>query len=424
VRGFRKRVATPRAPHPPKERSAGRAAAALSAIALLVAGLITLELYRNPIPLPASRPGVTSETPTSTVVGETTEPSTAVVSSPKIAVPGTLALVKSGNLWVQSGTRATQLTDSKDGAAASQPAWSPDGQWIYYIESRTKTASWFNPDDGGAISDYTLNYPVLCRIRPDGTGRQDILSSLVKSGSLESFFWIRQPSISPDGLTAAVISDGPTGPGLVGSGDTVLHFVNLQTGQLQPALPLRENPPLGQSDPAFSPDGTKIAYVMEGRNGADGAPAIWLYDLETGKARLLADSFRGPSWSPDGKYLAATRVSGSLLDVVVLDAETGKQVGRVTYDGFSWAPVWSPAGDELVYSHLSSTVVDLYMTHVSRSGIELEFQSEPNLAEYSGLDGDSKAAWYILAPGYVSAPMTSAPAASTVPSATETAGAS
>lgn len=382
----------------------GRVAAVLSAIALLAAGLITLDLYSNPIPsLPGGQPRGAAEASTFTAKVETAAASAVAISTPRIGVPGTLVFTKAGNLWVQSGTSPRQLTDSIEGSEASQPAWSPDGQWIYYIDTRLKTASWYNPDDGGAISSYALKYPVLCRIRPDGTGRQDILSSLVKSGSLESFYWIRQPSISPDGATAVVISDGPTGPGLAGSGDTVLHLVNLQSGKLEPALPLSENPPLGHSEPAYSPDGSKIAYVVEGRNGADGAPGIWRYDVKTGSARLLAAGFRSPSWSPDGKYMAATRVSGSRLDVVVLDAATGQQVAQVTYDGFSWAPVWSPAGDELVYMHLSSTVVDLDMTHVNRSGTAFDFRMEPNLTEYSGLDGSSRAAWYVPVGGNASA---------------------
>jgi len=398
----------------PRDGGFARVAAALSAIALLVVGLITLDLYRNPIPaFPGGAQASPTATPTSVVLGATPARSEIATPSPKILLPGTLVYVKDRNLWLQTGTRATELTISTDGSAASQPTWSPDGRWIYFIDTRIKSASWYNPDDGSAISEYTLTYPVLCRIRPDGTGRQDMLSGLVRSGSLESFYWIRQPSISPDGATAVVISDGPTGPGLVGSADTVLHLVNLQTGKLEPALPVRENPPLGQSDPVYSLDGSKIAYVMEGRNGADGAPGIWLYDVETGNARLLAAGYRGPAWSPDGRYLAATRVSGSALDVVVLDANTGKQVGQVTYDGFSWAAVWSPDGDALVYFHLSSTVVDMYMTNVSRSGSQFLFKSEPNLTEYTGLEGDSRAAWYIPVPGAPAAPATAgSPAAS------------
>jgi dipeptidyl aminopeptidase/acylaminoacyl peptidase len=203
--------------------------------------------------------------------------------------------------------------------------------------------------------------------------------------------------------------------GLVGAGDTVLHLVDLGKGKLQPALPLRENPPLGHSDPSYSPDGTKIAFVMEGRNGAEGAPQIWIYDLGTGKERFVANDVRGPSWSPDGRYLAATRVEGTTLDVVVLDAATGVQVGRVTYDGFSWAPVWSPEGDELVYLHLSSTVVEMFMTEVNRSGAGFDLQAGLGMTDYGGLDGDSRPAWYV--PGSGSAAATASPTATALPHA-------
>ena len=47
-------------------------------------------------------------------------------------IPGTLVYVKQGNLWIQTGNKATQITTS---GAGSMPSWSPDGQWIYYIES-------------------------------------------------------------------------------------------------------------------------------------------------------------------------------------------------------------------------------------------------------------------------------------------------
>ncbi len=369
----------------------------LSAAALLVVALITIDLYRNPIPsLPGGQPPSPSRPPTAEAVARTASPSLAAVATPAAgSLPGSMAYVKGSNLWIRTGTRATQLTFSTAGSRVSQPAWSADGRWLYYVDTRVKNASWYNPDDGGAISHFTLNYPVLCRIRPDGSGRQDVLSSLVKSGSLESFYWIRQPSIAPDGSAAVVVSDGPSGPGLVGAGDTVLHLVDLATGKLGAALPLPENPPLGHSDPTYSADGTKIAYVMEGRDGAQGAPQIWIYDLRTGKERLLAEDARGPSWSPDGKYLAATLVDGSRLDIVVLDAATGAQVGRVTYDGFSWAPVWSPEGDQLVYLHLTSTVVEMFMTEVNRSDAGFDFQPGLDLTDYGSLDGDSRPAWYV-----------------------------
>lgn len=375
-------------------RPARFVAPALSLVALVIAGLITFQLYLNPIFIVATREQSRPSDGPGIVVHITPAPSNVVVTNPRIAVPGTLVYVKTGNLWVQSGTTARQITQSVAGSAASQPAWSPDGQWIYFIDTRVTTGRWYDPNAGGAIVRYRLLYPVLCRVKPDGTGEQDVLSSLITSKSLKTFYWLRQPSISPDGTKAAVISDGPKGQD---TADTVLHFVNLQTRKLLPALGLPERSPLGHSDPTYSPDGSRIAYVMEGRSGTKGAPSIWLYNVAKKTGTRLANGYRGPSWSPDGKYLAATRVKGGQLDVVVLDANTGKQVAQVTSDGNSWAPVWSPKGDELVYMHLTGAVVDLYMVHVAGSEGSFVFKIEPNLTEYSSLDGSSRAAWYIPA---------------------------
>jgi len=387
-------------------------AAVLSLVGLLIGGLLTVQVYRTWTPKLTGGQATDSGTTVPIVVetGNTPAPSDLVVTNPDIAVPGTLVYVKAGELWVQSGTTTRQLTQSTDGSQASQPAWSPDGQWIYYIDTQITRSRWYDPDALNVIAPYTLTYPVLCRIHPDGTGRQEILSSLIRQGALQTFFWIRQPSISPSGATAVVVSDGPTVPG---ASDVVLHFVTINSGKLGAALPLSENTPLGLADPAFSPDGSRLAYVMEGRSGKNGAPSIWLYDIDHRTSHKLAAGYRGPSWSPDGRYLAATRVSGDTLDVVVLDAVTGTQVGQVTSDGASWAPVWSPAGDELVYMHLTGAVVDLYMVHIGWSAGNPTFKIEPHLTEYSGLDGGSAAAWYIPgAPPSPSETPTAGPSAS------------
>jgi dipeptidyl aminopeptidase/acylaminoacyl peptidase len=401
----------------------------LALAGLLVAALLTFDVYRTWTPgitaaeltpyytsAPADTLAPTESGPTPTPAPV---PSATIATNPEIAVPGTLVYVRDGSLWVQSGTTARQITEPVKGSRASQPAFSPDGQWIYYIDTRVTTGRWYDPNDLGAIARYTLYYPVLCRIHPDGTGQKDILPSLVRQGALTTFFWIRQPSVSATGYSAAVVSDGPTFPGVQDMG---IHYVSLSTGKMADALPLRENSPLGLSDPRFSPDGNLLAYTMEGRSGSNAAPSIWIYDARTGVAHKLAGGYRAASWSPDGKDVAATGVSGSKLDVVVLDATSGKPVAQVTSDGASWGPVWSPAGDQLVYMHLTGAVVDLNMVYISGSGANLGFEIEPHLTEYSGLDGGSPAAWYI--PGYGAPPSPSpvgtavAPTAPAGPSAT------
>jgi hypothetical protein len=401
-------------PPPPPVRRVGRRgpvaiAPALSVVGLLIAGLLTFQVYRNWTPtLSSSAVDTPTATPVPVESGQTPTPApTATIkTNPEISVPGTLVYVENGSLWVQSGTKASQLTQPVNGSKASQPAFSPDGQWIYYIDTRVTTGRWIDTDP---VASFT--YPVLCRIRPDGTGKKDVLSGLIKSGSLRTFFWLLEPSISSGGTTAAVMSDGP---GWSLDQDLLIHYVNLNNGKLGPALPLPDTAYMGLSDPAFSPNGQSLAYTMEGASHQYGAPSIWI--LRSGVPRKLASGYRAPSWSPDGNYVAATKVAGASLDVVVLDAASGKMVARVTSDGMSWAPVWSPDGNELVFMQMTGSIVDLNMVYISGSGSDLTFKIEPHLTDYSGLDGSSPASWYI--PGYGPAP---APTASPSPGASDTA---
>jgi dipeptidyl aminopeptidase/acylaminoacyl peptidase len=351
-----------------------------------------------------------AETPTpGPAESPTPAPTSTVVTNPEISVPGTLVYVKDGTLWVQTGTAARPLMANPPGSTVSQPTWSSDGQWIYYIDTRVSTGRWYDPDNGNAIGTYVLNVAVLCRIHPDGLGKEDILSSLIRQGSLRTFYWIKQPSVSPDGSAVAVISDGPTVPGVQ---DPMIHFISLASRKLGPALSLPESSPLGLADPAYSPDGKLLAYVEEGRSGGRGNPSIWLYNIGGRSTRRLVTGYRGPSWSPDGKYLAVTRVSGDALDVAVIDAGNGRLIAQITHDGLSWAPVWSPAGDELVYMHMNGAEVDLNMVRIDTSGANMTFRIEPNLTEYSGLDGGSRAAWYIPGVGPAAPTATSSPVAS------------
>jgi hypothetical protein len=77
--------------------------------------------------------------------------------------------------------------------------------------------------------------------------------------------------------------------------------------------------------------------------------------------------------------------------------------------------VWSPGGDELVYLHLSSTVVEMFMTEVNRSGADFDLQAGPHMTDYRGLDGHSGPAWYV--PGSGSAAGIASPPAAALPQA-------
>jgi dipeptidyl aminopeptidase/acylaminoacyl peptidase len=367
----------------------------ISLIGLLVVGLFTLGFFTGRLPFISSTggnggggnggggggAGDPNRTPT---------PSNVVIVDPRSDVPGSILYAKQGNLWLQSGTNATQITDT---GRDSMPSWGPDGKWIYFIETVPGQGLFPNL---GSPRHYTLTYPVLTRVHPDGSGRQALTDGLYKSGpagAWQWFYWLRQPVLSPDGHTIALLSDGPDPT----KSDVVLQFYDLLTKKLTRASVV-EDPPLGHQDVAWRPDGKQLLYVRNSRDGSRGAPAIWTYDPVTRKsAALTGPGYTSPSFSPDGRYVAATRTSTFGTDVVILNARTGAELLRLTNDGQSWAPTWSPKGDAVAYLHIEFQIVDLRLVPLAGKAPSWTTGDVLDLTQYSGLDGSSRPSWFIPA---------------------------
>jgi Tol biopolymer transport system component len=326
------------------------------------------------------------------------------VTDPQANIPGSLVYVKAGNVWIQTGGKATQLTTSGGAASAT---WSPDGQWIYYIQTEVLPNSLF-PEGNSGPARYTMNVPTLTRISPDGRTIQPLLGGRFKKNGYSWFYWLIDPAVSPDGKTVALFSDGPDPT----RSDVVLQLYNVATKKLsKPAI--AENPPYGHQDAAWRPDGKLLLYVRNGRDGQRGLPQIYTYDPVTHKGSAFgAPGYMHPSWSPDGRYVAVTRQTPEGTDVAILSAQTGVEVLRLTNDGSSWAPVWSPRGDAIAYLHIVGQVVDLKMIGLTGSGPTWTVTQLPDVTEYSGLDASSGASWYIPPSQLPATPAPSVPSSS------------
>jgi len=304
----------------------------LSVAGLILVAFLSLGLLTGDLPLPN---GGGSDGDGAGPI-RTPTPSGVIVIDPRTLVPGTMVYAKTGNIWIQSGDHVYRLTyQGQD----SMPSWSPDGKWIYFIRDV--------PRDGqrvmdGVLRTYHLEVPTVMRIGPDSDAPPEtIVAGLYQKGSTTWSYFIRQPVLSPDQSRIVVVSDGLDAT----KSDVVLQFFDPLTGALTPAG-LAENRPLGHQDPAWSPDGTSILYVKNGRDGSRGAPVIMRYTVVGGTTSVLAGpGYVQPDWSPDGRFVAATRTDGFGTDVVILDGITGIELLRITNDGASFAPAWSPAGD-------------------------------------------------------------------------------
>ncbi|MCU0482872.1 MAG: hypothetical protein MUC54_01130 [Chloroflexi bacterium] len=387
----------------------------LSAAGLVLVGALTFMVLGGHVPfLPAAggstgtaRPGETARPGASVEPGRTPSPSAPVEVNPEVAIEGAVVYAKAGNLWVHEGTAARQLTTT---GRDSQPAWSPDGQWIYFIDTRHTRGKFALAQ---TLRWYDLNYPILSRIRPDGTGRQALLSGLYRAASGQRwFYFIRQPAPAPDGRTVAVVSDGPDPT----KRDVVLQLFDTKTKKMT-RVPVTEQAPLGHQDPSWRPDGKQLMYVRNGRDGGRGAPEIYRYDPKTKRARAMSGpGYMEPVYSADGRYLAASRTSSFGTDVVVLDARTGGEILRVTSDGQSWGAAWSPDGKQIAFLRLDGLTVDLQLATLSGSAGSMAVVSIEPLTEFSGLDPTSRPSWWGPRPTPAASP--SAGAGSPAPSST------
>jgi TolB protein len=101
--------------------------------------------------------------------------------------------------------------------------------------------------------------------------------------------------------------------------------------------------------PAWSPDGTRLAYVSFERRRAE----VFVQDVASG-ARESVAAYPGingaPAWSPDGRRLALTLSKDGSPDIYVLDLAT-KALTRVTADAsIDTEAAWMPDGRSLIFT--------------------------------------------------------------------------
>jgi dipeptidyl aminopeptidase/acylaminoacyl peptidase len=370
-------------------------AAMLAAVGLVVVGAISFGLLGGPVP---NLGLVGSKTANGGVPNRTPDPIIVFQPEQRPTIKGTILFAKAGNIWsVSNDDQLRQITAT---GHDSSPVWSPDGTAIYFLQTKTTTTQVpcsLMPEacPAGTVSNFTLEYPVLSKMAANGTQTVAIKDGLYSLGSGQGqyFYGIYQPALNPAGSMFAVVSDGPD----PFSSDYVIQFLPATGGKLtRPAIP--EDYGLGQNDPAWSPDGKTVAFTYNHREGTSGRPRIGLYTPATKRTRFLTDfGYAQPDYAPGGKYLAAVRTSAKGRDVVILNAVTGVEVLRLTNDGRSFAPVWSPAGDQIAFLRASGTSIDLNVATIAAHGGAFTLTKQEPLTTQSQIDGASKPSWFVPA---------------------------
>jgi len=149
--------------------------------------------------------------------------------------------------------------------------FSPDGNWVAYI-----TQDW-----------------KLWRGRPDGTGRLQLTFSPLNAA---------RPRWSPDGTRIAFRGDLP--------GSSNIYLISPDGGNPEPLTPDQD-----LDYPCWSPDGNSLIYNLHTRSRSRAENAIVQLDWKTRRFSQLSGSqgLDAESFSPDGKYLAASTANKTKL---------------------------------------------------------------------------------------------------------------
>lgn len=105
-------------------------------------------------------------------------------------------------------------------------------------------------------------------------------------------------------------------------------------------------------EPALSPDGTEIVYVLRttDREGDRDERALWRVSGAKPKQLTRGKSDTAPAWSPDGGRIAFLRAQDGPAQVWLLPADGGEPEQVTSLPLGAGAPVWSTDGTRLAFS--------------------------------------------------------------------------
>ena len=273
------------------------------------------------------------------------------------------------------------------------PRFAPDGRSIVFVRATNETTRdvYRVASDGGTPERLTFDNRKINGLAWSRDGERLLFTS-TRSGMYG--LW----SLDPGGgglrqlaLGNEAVQQPATAPGI----DAIafehwihrsrLRLIDLASGTDEDAG-RRLGSTRWDSSPAWSPDGTRIAF---GSNRS-GPHAIWVSRADGSDAAAIAD-FAGafidnPAWSPDGRSIAfdGSPDGTSAVFVVPADGGTPRRVTRGRHD--SRRPSWSRDGAWLYYESHRGGAWRLY-AQPAAGGEAVEVVSGPAIHARESVDG-------------------------------------
>ncbi len=256
-----------------------------------------------------------------------------------------------------NGNNQRLLVASEQGDIFS-PRWSPDGSRVVFV------------DVSGAGPSRTSHIRI---VNADGTGMFNLSTHLgeplTEPGSDE------EPAWSPDGTRIVFASNRAPTENPAGN-QRKIYSVNADGSGL---IRLTDGTEGSENFPAWSPDGTSIAFT----SWRDGNADIYVIQADgSGQTRLTfsPEDDLVPVWSPDGSHIAFQREQQSFFDIWVMQAN-GSNARNLTeqVEGGGTLPFWSPDGKTIAFSGGTASNQEIYT--IQADGSQLR-----NVSNHAGSD--------------------------------------
>ncbi len=259
------------------------------------------------------------------------------------------------------GSNVRRLTNHP--AWDSHPVFSPDGTTIAFPSNRESENSdvyLMNPDGSGTVkrlTDWqTEEYVEPGCWSPDGT---QIIFSSDRDGNDDIF--VISAEIYHPRLVLADETHNLQFPFVSADGTEIVYQAEMadKSGELRIFKPESQQSRLvlktenADTTPAFSPDGTRIAFQTRLESNTEicliNGDGSNLTNLTQNAARDVS-----PSWSPDGGQIAfASNRDGNYgsFQLFLMNADGSDQHRIYSTNGMSFSPAWSPEGKQIIFTN-------------------------------------------------------------------------